>query len=235
MTVLLREAPSPSVGARTSGPHRATVAAGSVPLTLVVVSDSPVIRLGVQSMLASYRDRVRVAVREPGLDGPSPVPDVLLVDTGSCACVAVRHATGPGRAPVLLYGRDLPALQVRRGLAHGCAGHVDLRTSAGELLRAVEAAGRAGRQAAHDGGRVAPRDWPGGEHGLSRRESDVLCLISAGLTNDAIAERSGLSVNTVKSYIRSAYRKVGVTRRSEAVRWGIEHGVVVVPDAAPDR
>ena len=39
-----------------------------------------------------------------------------------------------------------------------------------------------------------------------------------------IAERSYLSINSVKTYIRTAYRKLGLSRRSQAVRWGLEHG-----------
>ena len=33
-----------------------------------------------------------------------------------------------------------------------------------------------------------------------------------------------LSINTIKSYIRSAYRKIGVTNRTQAVLWGVDHG-----------
>jgi two-component system, NarL family, response regulator LiaR len=33
-----------------------------------------------------------------------------------------------------------------------------------------------------------------------------------------------LSINSIKSYIRSAYRKIGVTSRSRAILWGIDHG-----------
>lgn len=233
MTALLGEAPALPVAAPPLGADREVVLA-TEPLELVVVSESPVVRLGVRSMLAPHSDSVRVTARDPGSShhGPSPVPDVLLVDTGSCACAAVRVADRAGSGAVLLYGRGLPVSQVERGLARGCVGHVDLRASARELLRAVEAAGRPAPRA-DVAPRAVPRDWPGGEHGLSRRESDVLRLISAGLTNDAIAERSGLSLNTVKSYIRSAYRKVGLTRRSEAVRWGIEHGFTVLPQDVP--
>lgn len=68
--------------------------------------------------------------------------------------------------------------------------------------------------------------WPGHEHGLSRRESEVLTLITAGLTNAEISGRCHLSANTVKTYIRSAYVKLGVRRRAEAVRWGMEHGLL---------
>lgn len=54
---------------------------------------------------------------------------------------------------------------------------------------------------------------------LTEREMSVLELVGSGLTNQDIADRLYLSVNTIKTYIRSAYRKIGVTRRSEAVLW----------------
>ena len=56
------------------------------------------------------------------------------------------------------------------------------------------------------------------------REAGVVTLIARGLTNEEIAQEAHISINTLKTYIRSAYRKMGVERRSQAVRWGIEHG-----------
>ena len=67
-------------------------------------------------------------------------------------------------------------------------------------------------------------DWPGRGHGLSPREGEILALIGQGLTNDDIARQLFLSINSVKTYIRSAYRKIGVTRRTEAVLWFVDHG-----------
>ena len=71
---------------------------------------------------------------------------------------------------------------------------------------------------------VVAGEWPGQEAGLSARESEIIALITKGLTNQEIAERAYLSINSVKSYIRSAYRKIGVTRRSQAVAWGMQNG-----------
>lgn len=59
---------------------------------------------------------------------------------------------------------------------------------------------------------------------LSRRESRVVALIAAGSTNEEIAQELMLSPNTVKTYIRTAYRKMGVTRRSQAVAWALKNG-----------
>ena len=72
-------------------------------------------------------------------------------------------------------------------------------------------------------------DWPGRTAGLTMREAEMVSLISQGLSNAEIASRTYLSPNSVKSYIRSAYRKIGVQRRSQAVAWGIDNGLV------PDR
>ena len=72
-------------------------------------------------------------------------------------------------------------------------------------------------------------DWPGRNEGLTDRESEVLALITQGLSNADVARLTYLSPNTVKSYIRSSYRKIGVDSRTQAVLWGIRHGF------APDR
>jgi DNA-binding CsgD family transcriptional regulator len=72
-------------------------------------------------------------------------------------------------------------------------------------------------------------DWPGRTEGLSDRESEVLALITQGLSNADVARLTYLSPNTVKSYIRTIYRKIGVASRTQAVLWGISNGF------APDR
>ena len=71
--------------------------------------------------------------------------------------------------------------------------------------------------------------WPAQVFGLTEREAGILALITQGLRNEEIADRSHLSINTVKSYIRSAYRKMGVESRSQAILWGVDHGFVKRP------
>ena len=52
----------------------------------------------------------------------------------------------------------------------------------------------------------------------------MLALIAHGLSNQEIADRLFISPNTVKSYIRSVYRKIGVERRGQAVAWALMNG-----------
>jgi len=66
-------------------------------------------------------------------------------------------------------------------------------------------------------------------HQLSARETQILELIVRGLSNQEIADASYLSINSVKTYIRTAYRKMGVTRRSQAVVWALQHGFDTPP------
>lgn len=67
-------------------------------------------------------------------------------------------------------------------------------------------------------------DWPGRGEGLTDREAEILALITQGKSNAEIAALTFLSPNTVKSYIRTMYRKIAVTSRSQAVLWGVHHG-----------
>ena len=65
---------------------------------------------------------------------------------------------------------------------------------------------------------------PGRGEGLSDRESEILALITQGKSNADVARLTYLSPNTVKSYIRTIYRKIGVGSRTQAVLWGVDHG-----------
>jgi LuxR family maltose regulon positive regulatory protein len=62
--------------------------------------------------------------------------------------------------------------------------------------------------------------------GLSRRELEVLAGLSRGLTREEIAGLSSISVNTVKSVIRSVYNKLGAVNRADAVRIATSLGLV---------
>ena len=51
-----------------------------------------------------------------------------------------------------------------------------------------------------------------------------MALITQGRNNADIAAMTFLSINSIKTHIRNAYRKMGVASRTQAVLWGIEHG-----------
>jgi LuxR family maltose regulon positive regulatory protein len=61
---------------------------------------------------------------------------------------------------------------------------------------------------------------------LSPRERDVLVWLSQGLTREEIAATSTLSPNTIKSTIRNVYNKLGAVNRADAIRLGLEAGII---------
>ena len=63
--------------------------------------------------------------------------------------------------------------------------------------------------------------------GLTRRELDVLQHLAQGLTNKEIAQRLVVSVVTVNSYLRNIYSKMGVTSRTAASRYALDHHLLI--------
>lgn len=64
-----------------------------------------------------------------------------------------------------------------------------------------------------------------GTHALTRRERVVLAELAEDVTLEEIATRLFVTRNTVKSQVRSVYRKIGVSTRAEAVAWAEAHGI----------
>lgn len=74
---------------------------------------------------------------------------------------------------------------------------------------------------------------PAAPEGLSRREVDVLRLLSAGHTNQAIAERLFISPHTVAHHVRHILSKTDCRSRTEAAAWAHRHRVASAGSAAP--
>lgn len=219
---------------------------------VAIVNDYPLVIAGLTRMLERFEGRVRVVdlvVDEP----PSAPVDVVLYDpfAGPQPSEAVLEALleEHGSARVIVYTWALRPELVAEALRVGFAAYVDKATSADELVGAIERVAGGEPRVVVRGAAADPVDDPGHveapsglagdteeappQHELSAREAEVVGLITQGLTNQAITERAYLSINTVKSYIRSAYLKMGVTSRAQAVRWGIEHGMDQPEDDDP--
>lgn len=200
-----------------------------------MVNDFEVIVEGLAKMVAPFSNRVRVV--EFDVDAtPSRRVDVALFDTFAASddpesSVAELARTG-NVGKIVAYSWDLNATAIDRAIASGASGYLSKALPADALVEALERihGGEVLVAAPEPGGDASAgsaRSWPGAESGLTERESEVIALIARGLSNEDITKRLYLSINTIKSYIRSAYRKIGVSSRVEAVLWAIEHGFVV--------
>ena len=106
----------------------------------------------------------------------------------------------------------------------GAHGYLSKTLPARELVDALEAV-HAGELVVSDrrAGPTAPRvrTGPAEREGLTDREAEILALITQGKSNAEVAQLTYLSPNTVKSYIRTIYRKIDVDSRTQAVLWGV--------------
>jgi NarL family two-component system response regulator LiaR len=200
-----------------------------VTIRLAIVNDYEVVVHGLASMLRSYSDRVEVIEVDANTHPRSEV-DIALFDTfaqsfNDRARIA-RLVSDPriGKVVVYTWSADDPAVGKTR--VPGISAYVSKRLAASDLVAALERihAGEVVRLQDSGRGPLVGGDWPGREEGLTARESEVLSLITQGYSNNDIVETTMLSINSIKSYIRSAYRKIGVTSRSRAILWGIDHG-----------
>lgn len=199
-------------------------------VTVSVVNDFSVVIAGVRALLAPYSGRVEVAVEESVSDYSRSV-DVVLFDTfaspidwqARCAAMALDPAIGA----VAAYSFVTDPRAVEDAFAAGAAGYLAKSLPAEALVEGIERVAAGDRIAllGHGEESDAAQRWPADDAGLSPRESEMIALIVQGRSNDEIATSCYLSINTVKSYIRDAYRKAGVTTRPQAVAWGLRHGL----------
>ena len=201
----------------------------SPPITVALVDDYDVVLAGVAKMLDRYRDRVVVVE----IDANEPLKDtvdIALYDSFAQPesdhdeiDVLVRN---PRAHRVVVYTWNFHPALIESARSKGAHGYLSKALPARELVDALEAV-HAGQQVVSDPPRrtdgPAGQDWPGRAEGLTDREAEILALITQGKSNAEVSTLTYLSPNTVKSYIRTIYRKINVDSRTKAVLWGIDH------------
>jgi len=135
--------------------------------------------------------------------------------------------SNPNAHRVVVYTWNFAPDLVEGALQQGVSGYLSKALPARELVAALCSVHAGEVVVSPTPGRSRPingLDWPGRGEGLSDRESEILALITQGLSNADVARLTYLSPNTVKSYIRTIYRKIDVASRTQAVLWGVNNG-----------
>jgi DNA-binding NarL/FixJ family response regulator len=200
------------------------------PILIALIDDYDVVLTGVASMLDPYRDRVLVAE----IDANTPLHDtvdIALYD--SFAQPETDHeeievlVRSPHAKRVVVYTWNFHPDLIDSARRRGAHGYLSKALPARELVAALEAV-HAGESVISDAPRPARPalglDWPGRREGLTDREAEILALITQGRSNAEVAALTFLSPNTIKSYIRTLYRKIGAASRTQAVLWGVQNG-----------
>jgi len=210
-------------------------------IRVAIADDEPLVRTGVRAILESAPQMQVVGEAGSGREAIELVeahrPDVILLD------IEMPRLGGIG-ALEEIRRRDLKTLvlilttfgteeNLRRSLTAGADGFLIKASAPAEIIAAVEATAAGGmviapRIARHlvDSLRSQPR--PQGRSdisALSPRETDVLRLLSRGLSNAEIAVRLHLTEGTVKGYVSAILLSLGASNRVQAALIGYAAGL----------
>ncbi len=165
-------------------------------------------------------------------------PDVVLMDfhlpdgdgiTATAEIIALVPETS-----VIMMSGSLTDDLLSRAITAGCSGFLAKARGTEDLVTAV-------RSAAH-GETILPREvlgallgrmrtaTPDADHGLTKRELEILQLLAKGLSTTAISERLVLSDHTTRNHVHNILMKLGAHSKLEAVATAMREGVLNVAD-----
>lgn len=209
-------------------------------IRVMVCDDHAVLRAGLRALLSAEPDIEVVAEASSGEKAVQGAlqwsPDVVLMDItlpgidGLEATRQIRKRLPNCRVLILTMHQQIHYLLA--ALQAGAAGYVLKSDLDQELVRAIRTASqgeafiyssdtRALFQAyLEGGGRIE------GAPPLSPMETRVLTLTAQGLTAQEIGQHLNISPSTVDTYRSRIMNKLGLGRRSELIRWALQHGLL---------
>ena len=197
----------------------------------LIVDDHPVVRAGIRAVLeqafggdgvsdvASLDDATAAVNGEP--------PEVVIVDPWRVG-VDIGELVGRLRdelhAAVVVFTSDGGARLLSEALKAGVKGYVRKDSPSEDLIRAIEAA-RAGEFYV-DPGLSSTIVLDESDRTLSARQREILQMLADGMQTDAVAEKLGLSTETVRTHTKRILAKLEASTRTQAVAIGIRHGLI---------
>ena len=196
---------------------------------VAVVTDDPLLRRGLTSLLDQIIDvrvvapaEAEVVLWDPGPDGERALTrmrEIKALTAPAVAVIASPDHLGPalaaGARGVVLRGEVGP--EIGAALAAVKRGLTVIDTALSGSLVATPSATRADSQAR-----------PKGAGELTERERQVVSLMAEGLSNKLIADRLGISDHTAKFHVNGVMAKLGAGTRTEAVVEAVRRGLVTL-------
>ena len=206
-------------------------------ISVVLADDHAVVRAALRMLL---EDESGIQVVAEAGDADAAIryvsghhPQVLILDinmpggSGLAAIPEIRKQS-PETRIVMLTMQDETS-SAREALQAGVLGYILKEAASDELVKAVRLAAEGKTYLQPElGARLAAEPEMATPDDLSDRELEVLRLIALGHTNNEIAERLFLSVRTVESHRAHIQQKLGLTTRSELVRYALDRGLIEV-------
>jgi NarL family two-component system response regulator LiaR len=195
-------------------------------IRVLVVDDHPVVTSGLAAMLYVTDGLELAGTAESGESAimfcDQDPPDVILMDlvmpgtNGVNAIQTIRARHPQTRIIALTSFRESDLVQA--ALKAGAIGYMLKNATAAELVLAIKAANRGETTLSSEVTQVLVESAvnPPCKPDLTKREIEVLALVTQGLTNNQIAEELSVSLSTVQFHISNVLSKLGVSSRVEA-------------------
>ena len=199
----------------------------SGPVTVALLNDFDIVVNGLAEMLSPFDDLAVVEMSVGNVHIDRHV-NVALYDTfgrRGMPWSELDDVVASARADhIVVFTFTFVGEVIAEALERGVSGYLWKGTSAEQLaesIRRVAAGETVVDRAPYPVMREGGYRWPFAEYGLSARESEVLALMTEGLTNPAIAEALYVSRETVKSHVKQVLKKLGVSSRVEAATMAV--------------
>ena len=196
---------------------------------VLVVDEHPVVRQGVKALLESGIDGAQVsdaATVDAAVDGGSK-PDVTIVDpwrAGGEVDKVLLDLTDRLKAPIVVFTADGGSRLLSEALKAGVKGYVRKDSPGEDLVRAIQAA-RSGEFYV-DPALSSTIVLDEGDKTLSDRQREILQMLADGMQTEAVAQKLGLSTETVRTHTKRILAKLGADTRTQAVAIGIRTGLI---------
>lgn len=200
-------------------------------IRVLLAEDHPVTRIGLTELLRSDLGFAVVAECARGQEVIPAVlalrPDVALIDLrlpdlDGWTILAALRERAPFVRSIAISALDGPDA-TRRAIEAGARAFVHKGAPADSILATVRRVARAVDALPETKALLA--SLPSSEP-LTRREREVLLHLTEGLTNQAIGERLGIGIGTVRTHVANVLAKLGVERRTEAAIVAVRRGLL---------
>ena len=210
-------------------------------ITVVLVEEQAVARIGVEHILASNPDiKLIDSVKEKPEFGLTEADvDVVILGGIESQDIAGRLAALPVRCAAVMICAAVDSIStVTAALRRGAVGMVSRRTGPGELLFAIEAVSCGGfyicAELARSISSGVSSSTEGERYGerpaLAPRDLETVTLLAQGLTHRQISRRMGLTEATVSTYVKRLRAKLHAGNKAELTRRVIELGYLPLRD-----
>ncbi|MEM9774533.1 MAG: response regulator transcription factor [Chloroflexota bacterium] len=204
-------------------------------IKVLLVDDHPVVRAGMEGILTAHDGFEVVGEAENGVDAvklsEQLKPDVILMDLrmpNGDGVTAIQEITAKKNAPHILVLTTFDSdRDIVRAIEAGATGYLLKDTPRDELFRAIRSVAKGESVLAPTvAARLMGRMRAPAEEKLSKREIEVLELVSKGNSNRQVAKALHISTATVKTHLIHIFGKLGVDDRTAAVTVALERGIL---------